>query len=146
MQEKMKKKTKELLAQMKVKAEVDVKEEEGIFFIKIKSEDTGLLIGRHGETLHSLQLILGIIVNKENDEWQKIVVDVDDYRKQREKTLHRMAERAIQRAEDLGEEQELPSMPSFERRIIHMQVSEKEGVLSESKGSGRNRRVIVRLD
>jgi len=143
MQKRIKQKTKELLEQMEIKAEVDVEEEKGVFFIKIKSEDTGLLIGRHGETLHSLQLILGIIVNKENDEWQKIVVDVDDYRKQREKTLHRMAERAIRRAEELGEDQELPSMPSFERRIIHMQVSEKEGVLSESKGSGRNRCVVV---
>lgn len=142
--DKAKQLTKELLEKIGVEGNINVTEEDGVIHIDIESEDSGLLIGYHAETLQSLQLVLAMLVNQGAKDWQQIIVDVGDYRKQREETLKRMARRAARQARELGEEQELPSMSSFERRLVHIFLTEENGVTSESRGEGRHRRVIVK--
>lgn len=136
--------TEELLEKMKIQGNANVVEKEGVIQINIESEDSGLLIGYHAETLQSLQRILAMLVNQGASDWRQIIVDVGEYRKQREEALKRMARRAARQARELGEEQELPSMSSFERRLIHIFLTEENGVTSESRGEGRHRRVIVK--
>lgn len=129
---------------MGVNSKVSVAEKDGVIHIGIDSEDSGLLIGYHGEMLQALQLILGMMVNQGVEEWQRVVVDVGDYRQQREEALRRMAQRAAQRVKESGEAQEFPPMSAFERRSVHVLIGEEEGVVSESAGTGRERRVVVK--
>ena len=144
MEKKAKKLTEELLKMMGFSGEVSVSHEEDILQINIESEDSGLLIGNQGETLHALQLIIGLMFNNENEEWQPILLDVGGYRAQREDVLRRMVERAARRVTESGEDEELPPMQSFERRKVHMFVEEYPEITSESTGSGRHRQVIVK--
>ena len=135
-----------LLKQMEVDAKVVVGEREGVITIDIESADSGLLIGYHAETLQALQLVLGMMLNQQQgeEEWQQVVVDIGGYRQQREQTLKRMAQRAARQVRELVEAQELPAMPSFERRLVHLYIAEEEGVVSESRGTGSSRRVVVK--
>lgn len=134
----------ELLSKMGFEADVDAEESDEEILVDIDTEDSGLLIGYHGETLHSMQLILGMLLNRERkEEWKRVIVDIGEYRGQREEVLRRMAERAAHRVQETGEAQELTPMPAFERRKIHMFVSEVEGVTTKSIDTGRDRRVVV---
>src|SRR3990172_7800696 len=93
----VKKITDELLSLLQVKADVEaveVKEEEHVK-VNIKTEETGLLIGHHGETLNSLQLLLGILLYKKLGTWVRVVMDVGDYRKMREENLKEMVTRIV---------------------------------------------------
>ena len=131
-----------LEVEVKIKAEED-KENEAIR-IQIETSDPGILIGYHGETLSSLQLILGIVVSKKIGEWIRIIVNIGDYRQKREETLHRMALTAAQRAKFSNEPVALPPLTPSERRIIHIALSGHPDVISESEGEGENRRVVVK--
>lgn len=142
--ENIKKITEKLLDKIGITdAVVEVSGQEGVFKINIQTEDSGLLIGYHGETLHALQIILGMMVNQGRKEWKRILVDVGDYRIQRDEALRRIAKRAVERVRESGEPQELSSMPAYERRKIHVMLSGEEGIKTESKGEGRDRRVVV---
>ena len=141
-----KKTTEELLENIGVEAEVTAEDADGVLRVNIDSEESGLLIGYHGETLQSLQLLIRMMVNQGKDDWQQIIVDIGDYREQREEALSRMVSRAAQRARELGEDQELPMMSAYERRLVHMAISEEDDVVSESYGTGRDRRVVVKPD
>jgi spoIIIJ-associated protein len=129
---------------IEARAQVDRDEETGVISVEIEGEDLGVLIGRHGETLQALQLILALMLHKTLGEWQQIVVDVDGWRDQREQQLRRMARRAAEQAIETGEAQTLPPMVSFERRIIHLELGENSGVVTESSGTDPERFVVVR--
>ncbi len=103
----------------------------------------GILIGRHGETLHALQLLLGLMINRKRDSWVQITVDVDGYRKRREEQLVALANRIAEKVQYLKEPIALNPMPASDRRIIHMALVDTEGVVSESTGSGRQRKIVV---
>src|SRR3990167_6940042 len=92
-------------------------DETGAFRVNIDTEETGLLIGHHGKTLESLQIILGIMVSKKLDRWVKAYVNVGDYREKREEALMHMAQRAADRALALGRPVELSRLTPAERRI-----------------------------
>lgn len=139
-----KKITKKLLDLMGIEANLEVFEKDETVNININSEDSGLLIGYHGDTLRALQIILGIMINQGSGEWQNIIVDIGDYQSQRQEALKDMVSRAAQRAREFKEEQELPSAPANERRLMHIAASEENGVVSESRGEGRERRVFIK--
>jgi len=107
--------------------------------------DKGILIGYHGETLRSLQLILGMIINRDRDEWLPIMVDIDGYRQRREEQLMSLAQRVAEKVLYLKEPIALSPMSASDRRIVHMAVAEMDGVESESSGTGYQRKVVVKL-
>lgn len=117
--------------------------------VSIETVDPGRLIGFRGETLDSLQLITNQILSREvsKDEslkFKRVVIDVAAWRKNKEGDLERRARNWAQEVIDNGQEIELEPMPSWQRRIIHMIVSEIEGVESESMGEGKERHLIIR--
>ncbi len=112
--------------------------------MRIETEETGLLIGHHGKTLESFQLILGIIISKKIGQWVKVYVNVGDYREKREETLMHMAQRAADRALALGRPVELSRLSPSERRIIHLTLSGDERVETESVGEGDGRMLLVK--
>lgn len=122
---------------------VDVDETEA-FRVHIETEETGLLIGFHGKTLESFQIILGIIVSKELNAWVKVYVNVGDYREKREEALMLMAQHAAERAMVMKRPVELANLSASERRVIHLTLSGDERVETESVGEGSRRTLLVK--
>lgn len=111
--------------------------------IAVSEEDSGILIGYHGENLNAFQYILGQIVNRGREEWTKIFVNINNYRLQREAELRQMAKNAADRAIATGDEIEMPYLTPAERRIIHLELVGREDVTSFSEGEDRARRLII---
>lgn len=136
----------ELLDRLGVVTKVAVSEDEGnVFQVDISGEDLGILIGYHGETLGALQLIISLMVYHRLGSWQPLVVDVGGWRQKRKETLEKLAQRTAERAKFVGEDQELAPMAPFERRIVHLTLSDDPKVETESLGEGSDRRVVVKL-
>lgn len=137
--------TNELLKRLEVAGEVSAQEDEtGAYQVHIQTEETGLLIGFHGRTLESLQIILGIIVSKKLDKWVKVYANVGDYREKREEALMLMAQRAAERSLAMGRPVQLTNLTPAERRIIHLTLSGDERVETESVGEGADRTLFVK--
>ncbi|MCL4199908.1 KH domain-containing protein [Patescibacteria group bacterium] len=135
----------DLLGKLEIAGTVTVTTDEtGAFRVGIETEETGLLIGHHGKTLESLQLILGIMVSKSLGRWVKAYVNVGDYREKREETLMHMAQRAADRALALGRPVELSRLTPAERRIIHLTLSGDDRIETESMGEGDDRILLVK--
>ena len=137
---------KKLLKLLKVKAEMAVSEdkENEAIAVQLTTDEPGILIGYHGETLASFQLILSLIVNKKLDQWTRILVNVNDYRQKREESLRMIALNAAQKVKFSGEEVVLTNLSPAERRIIHMTLADHPDVTSVSEGQGQERRLIIR--
>ena len=142
--EQTKKIVKDLLKNLSVKAEkITVKETKDIIDINIKSDDSSLLIGRNGENIYSLQLLLNIMTYKKAGEWQKISLNINDWRQQREEYLTKMASSLAQRAKFSGKQIYMPYLNSQDRRIVHMHLADFSGVSTSSEGEGNNRRLVI---
>lgn len=134
-----------LIDRLEIVGTVDVTTDEtGAFRVGVATEETGLLIGHHGKTLESLQLILGILVSKKLGRWVKVYVNIGDYREKREEALMHMAQHAADRALALGRSVELTRLSPAERRIIHVTLSGDDRVVTESVGEGNDRMLLVK--
>jgi len=144
-EEVIKKIAEELLQHLEIEEpEVSLEEDEdGVFHLSIETRDSGIFIGYHGENIYALQLILSLIVYKKLGSWQRIVVDVGDWREKREEQLKRMALAAAQRVKFSGESVVMPYLSAAERRIVHLALAENPDVETRSEGEGRERRLIV---
>lgn len=116
----------------------------GAFAIKLSGENLGILIGRYGETLLNLETVLRLMVWRALGEGLTVTVDVGGYRKEREGRLLGMSQRAADKVRFLQTPVALPPMSSYERRLIHVALSEEKGICTESSGEGYERRVVVK--
>ncbi|MBN1169097.1 KH domain-containing protein [Candidatus Woesebacteria bacterium] len=130
---------------LEVSYEVVVDEENEAIKIEIEAGDqAGLLIGNRGETLYSLQTVIGMIVMNKIGEWVRIIINVDDWRDRQEERLEGLATQTAERALETGEEQRLYNLKASQRRIIHMALKENKKVETESSGEGRDRYLVIR--
>lgn len=137
--------TKKLLKNLGVEAKAKFSQDkEGVVHVQLETDDPGVLIGYHGETLASIQLILAMMVYRQTNEWVRVLVNVGDYQERRQESLERMALSAAQKVKFSGEEYALPTMTPAERRIIHLTLADDPEVTTESEGEGRDRRVVVK--
>jgi spoIIIJ-associated protein len=137
--------TSQLLKLLGVEAQLEIaQDKEGTLHLQLETEDPGILIGYHGETLASLQLILAMMLYRQINEWTRVLVNVGDYQQRRRQTLEKMALSAAQRVKFSGEEHALPPMSSAERRLIHLALANEQEVETESEGEDRERRVIIK--
>ena len=111
--------------------------------IDLAGEDSGLLIGRRGQTLQALQYLVNLIVRKQYGEGVRVVLDVENYRQRRESSLRDMADKVASRVVQTSRSITLEPMPPADRRIIHTSLSEHPGVNTQSTGEGENRKVMV---
>jgi len=140
----LKQTTEELLQNLEIEGAVVVDtDESGAFRVHVETEETGLLIGFHGRTLESFQMILGMITAKKLGKWERVYVNVGDYREKREEALMYMAQRAAERALASGRPVELTQLSASERRVIHLTLSGDERVKTESEGEGSERKLII---
>jgi spoIIIJ-associated protein len=137
----------ELLERMGIYADVTYRGGDGTddspILIDIAGDDLGILIGRRGETLASLQFLLNLLIGKRLGSWVRVAVDVEGYRARREEYLRNLAERTAERVRRTGQAVPLEPMPPNERRIVHMALQENPTVTTESSGYGEERRVFV---
>lgn len=110
------------------------------------SHELGLLIGRRGETLASLQYLLNVLVSTKYGNDHVFALDIDQYKRRREQTLVAMAQRIAAEVRETGDVITLEPMSAAERRIIHVTLAEEPGVRTESVGQGQNRQVEVMPD
>ena len=111
--------------------------------IDIAGDDSGLLIGRRGQTLQSLQFVVNMIVRKEFGESARVVLDVERYRQRREASLRDMATKVADRVQQTGRSITLEPMSAADRRIIHISLADREGISTESVGFGDDRKVSI---
>lgn len=143
--ETLKKITEELFEHLGVKAKIQIKKEkDGTIAVQLTSDEPGILIGYHGQTLAAIQLIISLMVFKQFGQWTRVLVNVGDYRERREESLGRLAQAAAQRAKLSGQTQSLPPMSSTERRIIHLALAEDPDVETVSEGEGQSRHILVK--
>ena len=104
---------------MEVEILVAVNEEEHIIEVELKGDDMGILIGKRGQTLDSLQYLTNLAINKHSDEYYKVKIDTEDYRKRRKETLENLAKNIAYKVKRTKRPVSLEPMNPFERRIIH---------------------------
>lgn len=137
--------TAELLKLLQVEATISVsRENDDHYQVKIETSESGLLIGRHGETINSLQLLLGVILYKKLGQWIRVVVDIGEYRKTRENQLKEMVDRIVTEVCENGKIVTLPYLTPWERRSVHMMLTGHEKVVTESVGEGKVRRLTIK--
>jgi spoIIIJ-associated protein len=143
--EKAKKFLREVLEAMDIKAEIRLKDTKEGLYINLSGPKMGIIIGRRGQTLDSLQYLVSLVVNKdkEKDGFVKIILDTEDYRKKREETLQRLAKRLAERVQKTGKRVELEPMNPYERRIIHYTLQEFQDITTFSEGEEPYRKVII---
>jgi spoIIIJ-associated protein len=133
----------ELILHIGLDAQATVRSAGNPVVIDIQGEDLGLLIGRHGDTLSSLQYLVNSIVGKRVHRWCKVVIDVEHYRLRREETLRTLANRQASRVRQTHQELVLEPMPAAERRIIHLTLQNSPWVVTHSKGEEPHRSVVI---
>ncbi|KAB8141489.1 KH domain-containing protein [Chloroflexia bacterium SDU3-3] len=106
-------------------------------------EAMGLLIGRRGETLRSLQFMVNLLVSRRVQKWPQIVVDVGNYRQRRQESLEGLARRMAERVRQSGRPMTLEPMGAYERRIVHLALRADQSVYTQSAGEGENRKVVI---
>ncbi len=109
------------------------------------NENLGLLIGRRGETLAALQLLVNLIVRHRTRHRIRIIVDAENYRERREENLRSLALRVAQQVRNYRRSIALEAMPPHERRIVHIALSDSQDISTESIGEGDERRVVISL-
>jgi len=142
----VKSKVEDLLGKLGVPATavVEAGEEEGSIKVNITGQNLGALIGYHGDGLAAIQLFLSMALHREWDEWPRLYVDVEGYRREREEKVRVLAQRTAQKVRFLSVPVSLSPMSPFERRLIHMVVGEIDGVVTESEGTGWERHVVIK--
>ena len=134
-----------LLELVDIKGKIDVREGDDriVLDAQIDSDVESLFIGRRGKNLDAFQYIVNKIVEKKTEgKAKRIIIDSEGYRAKRQDRLERMANKAIMTVKSSGADYTFPPMKADERRIIHMTVK-KEGLLTESKGKGIEKKVVI---
>ncbi len=113
---------------------------------KIYLDNANQFIGAHGNNIFHLEYLIKIIIRKMGQNAPPFILDINDYRKSKEIFLKELAKTIAQKVALSGESQSLPPMPSYERRLIHLELSINPNVITESQGKGTNRYVVVKLN
>ena len=117
--------------------------EEGVVTIDLECEDYGIIIGRRGETLDSIQYLLSLAMKKKSNGYVRVSINVGNYREKRNETLRHLAQKNSQYVLRTGRRYTFEPMNPYERRIIHTAVQEIDGVESRSIGYNQDRRVVI---
>jgi spoIIIJ-associated protein len=135
-----------ILQYMNIRAVVQVRSTNPLTLnIQGINENLGLLIGRRGETLSALQLLVSLIVGHRTKHRMRIIIDAENYRERREENLRSLALRVAQQVRNYRRSIALEAMPPHERRIVHIALSDSKDISTESIGEGDARRVVISL-
>jgi spoIIIJ-associated protein len=135
-----------IIAGITVSAQVEGRVEGEMIYLNIKGDGSGLLIGRHGQTLDAIQYIVGRIVGKRMGEKRMVVVDTERYRERRRENLERLAQRMGEKAKNTRRAVSLQPMSASDRRIVHLALKHDREIETRSEGEGgmKNIKIIPR--
>lgn len=134
-----------LAMNMKVEITEEFNEEEKEISINLVGEDMGILIGKRGQTLDSLQYLVSLVVNKKKEEYIRVKLDTENYRERRKETLETLAKNIAYKVKRTKHSVSLEPMNPYERRIIHAALQNDKYVLTRSDGEDPFRHVIISL-
>jgi spoIIIJ-associated protein len=135
---------KDFFTSLDVDAKFEITEDEESISVSLDTQDTGMIIGYHGETLESLQLVLALFLAKQTGVFKRVSIEVGDYKKNRTEWLERLALDAKERAVSQGKEVYLSDLKSWERRVVHLLLQNDKEVSSESSGEGKDRVLVIK--
>lgn len=130
---------------IEVAMEKFINKNDGSVTFRLHGDDMGILIGKHGQTLDSLQYLTNLVANKNSNERVRVIIDVEDYRDRRIETLNRLAVRLADKVKRTGERVALEPMNPHERKIIHMALQGDRRVTTLSEGDEPYRHVVIEL-
>ncbi len=131
---------------MNVDARIDVTEEQDSVLFRINGDNIGILIGRRGETLDSIQYLTSLVLNKDKSEYKRVVIDIENYREKREETLVNLANKLASKVIKYKKDITLESMNPYERRIIHSTLQNNKSVRTYSIGEEPRRKIVITLN
>lgn len=136
----------ELISLTGVSAQVEVVDlGENTYEVNLSTEDeTGLLIGFSGENINAIQTILGIMLKGQTGEWARLVVNVGDYRQKQDEKLKELADQSADRAVETKSVQPIYNLNATQRRVVHMHLSVRDDIATESEGIEPERYLVVR--
>lgn len=135
-----------IFTSMGIKATNSISKDDNILNVDVRDitpSDMGILIGKRGNTLDSIQYLLSLAVNKNGDDYLKVIVDSEGYREKREETLMRLANKMAEKAKFSRRPVKLEPMNPYERRVIHSTLQSFDGVNTYSEGDEPYRRVVI---
>ena len=133
----------DIAEQMGVDLDFSVKAGDELVFVEITGKDTGTIIGKRGATLDAVQCLASYVVNKESDKYIRVILDAENYRAKREKTLVNLANRLAGKVERTGRPTTLEPMNPYERKVIHCTLQNHPSVKTRSEGKDPYRKVII---
>ena len=136
-----------ILKPLEIKYSTEISMDKNVLNVNIlgNEKDLGIVIGKRGTTLDSIQYILSLIINKHSESFVRVIVDSSGYREKRKKTLINLAEKTANRALRTGRAARLEPMNAHERKIIHEALKDFDGVFTHSEGQEPNRRIVVQI-
>ena len=138
---------KQMIEDMGIDCDIESRTEGNMIKFNImcsEESDIGIIIGKRGETLDSLQYIVNLVTNRNSDTYIRVILDCNQYRSKRERSLQKLARRLADKAVQTGRDIKLEPMNPYERRIIHTYLQNDENVNTFSQGNEPNRRVIIK--
>ena len=135
----------EVTEQMGLSLDITAKEGGESLYIDIQGKDSGTIIGKRGQTLDAIQYLTSLVVNKDQENYTRVVVDAENYRAKREKTLEMLAIRLANKVAKSKKSVKLEPMNPYERKVIHATLQNHPHVTTKSEGQDPYRRVIIEL-
>lgn len=135
----------DIFEQMNLSVTMKVEQQSDGMMIQLTGADLGVLIGRHGQTLNSLQYLVNLAANRDTEERRRFILDVEDYRSRRTETLTALAKRLADKVKRRGERVSLEPMSPQERKIIHMALQDEPRIMTYSEGEEPHRKVVISL-
>ena len=133
----------DIATQMGIDLDFSVKANDELVFVEITGKDTGTIIGKRGSTLDAVQCLASYVVNKDSDNYIRVILDAENYRAKREKTLVNLANRLASKVERSGRPTTLEPMNPYERKVIHCTLQNHPNVKTRSEGKDPYRKVII---
>lgn len=141
---KTKKRLQDMISFFGINADVSVKEDGQAVELTIETTEGARIIGHHGETLRSIQYLVNLMSKEDTEEKIFYSVDVAGYKKARAEALAEKANKAADTVVETGNEWEMPPMNPADRRSVHMALAERSDVVTESRGEGKGRRLVIK--
>ena len=136
---------KEIISQLGYTVEYFIREEQNFVIINIRGKNAGKLIGKRGETLYAIQYLVNIAANKKDEANLKFLIDIEDFRKKREKTLINLANKLARQVKESGNKVVLEPMNPLERKIIHTALQKFPDIDTSSEGEEGQRHIVISL-
>lgn len=133
----------EVLLSMGLNVEIVINKTKDYVYFDVIGENLGIIIGRRGQTLDSLQFLVNTVGNRYSDSYLRIIIDAENYRQKRRQTLEELASRLAKKAIKSGQPIKLEPMPSHERKVIHSSLQNRKDVVTYSEGNDPQRYIVI---